>query len=128
MSAAPSERPALARVHTRTSEDKRKAALNRGVRFNVDGRLYEVRIGDLSALDSLAFRKEVGIPFSQALALSDEDEFDVDLLAGLMWMARRVAGERDLTFVEVASEVGYEQMFGITAAEPQGGDEDHPEA
>lgn len=127
MTTAPA-RPSLQRVHTRTSEENRTAMLERGVRFAVGEQVYAVRLGDLSALDSLAFRKEVGIPFAQALSLAEADEFDVDLLAALMWMARRVAGERDLTFNEVASEVGYSDLFSVTAAEAETGDEDRPEA
>lgn len=105
-------RPPLARQHTRSTEERRVAKNDRGVRFGVGDDIYEVRVGDLSGLDSLEFRRQVGVPFAKVMD-EVEDNFDIDYLAALMWIARRVAGESALTYVEIASEVGYDLLESV---------------
>lgn len=122
---AAQNRPSLARKDTRTAKGKRDAALDEGVRLIVDGEVYEVRAGDLNALESRELRRQVGMTFPQLVDDLDRAP-DIDLIAALMWLARRLRGERDVTFEDVASEVGYDVMEDIEIDRP--GAEDLEEA
>lgn len=110
-------RPSTARKHTRTTEQNRSDALDQGAKITVDGEEYVVRAGDLSALDSRALRKEVGVSFIQ---LIDEltTNADIDSIAAIMWLARRIKGEATLRYETVAAEVGYDVLDTIKFAEP----------
>lgn len=100
-------RPSLQRTNSRKSEAKRDAANDLGLTISVNGKNYTVREGDLTALDTMALRRETGMSFvslMQAFATSP----DIDLIAALAWLARRVDGERMLTYAEVAAEIDYD--------------------
>lgn len=113
---APAKRPPT-RQRTRSTEANRDAAHDQGVRLTIDGRVYEVRHGDLSALDVRALRREVGVSF---VGLIDElnDAPDVDSIAAFMWLARRLEGEKALTYEAVAAEVDYDITDSLKIDEP----------
>ena len=127
MSNAP--RPSTQRQHTRTSEKKRDAALDEGIKLTIDDVTYEVRSGDLTALDARALRQQVKMTFPELLEALGESP-DIDLIAALVWLARRLKGERNLTYDEVAEDMGYDVFDSIdmaaTGAEEV--DEANPEA
>ena len=105
---APASRPSLNRKVTRTSRAARKKALNEKVSIRVDGTVYTLRIGDMTALDDHALRTQYGMPFeamAHAMATGDRS---LDLMAAVIWMARRTNGEDLLTYAEVASEIGFD--------------------
>lgn len=101
-----------ARRHTRASESKRKDALDEGIRIKIDGEVYAITAGDLTALDARALRNEVGVSFPRLMQQAAED-FDIDTLAALIWLARRTAGERTLRYEDVAAEIGYDDLEGL---------------
>lgn len=112
------------RKHTRKTEEKRTDALDEGIRMRFDGEVYSITAGDLTALDSRALRQQAGITFPKLLEQAAED-FDLDTLACLIWLARRVNGERTLTFDEVAASVGYDDLETLdfnAAEDPDQGD------
>lgn len=113
----PAKRPSAARQRTRTTEAKRDDALDQGAKITVDGSEYVVRAGDLSALDSRALRKEVGVSFIQLINELQSDA-DIDSIAAIMWLARRIKGEVTLRYDEVAAEVGYDVLETIEFSEP----------
>lgn len=117
------KRPALARKHTRASEAKRESELNLGLTITVDGEDYTVRQGDLTSLDVMALRRETGFSFRSLLESFQRDP-DVDLVAILVWLARRIDGEVMLSYAQVATEIGYDVEIDVKGAEA---DED-PEA
>lgn len=116
-------RPSLARRVTPKDRQKRaEAVAGEGVAITVDGVKYVVREGDLSAADVAAMRREVGLSFMGVLKAAKADP-DVDIIAAVVWLARRVEGERDLTFVEVAETIGYDSEIEAVSEgdEPESG-------
>lgn len=101
------KRPSAARKVTRSTENNRNAALDDGVRIEVGEDVYEVRVGDLNALDDMALRKQVGVPFTDLMEMLTKAP-GLDLIAAIVWLARRIKGERDLTFEAVAVDIGYD--------------------
>lgn len=118
-------RPNMARKHTRTTEANRKAGLDVGFKITVDGRVYQVRAGDLNGLDMAAMRREVGMTFGQ-LSRIPSDEWDLDIIAAIVWLARRVNGEPTLTYAEVAQEMTYDDLDDLGMDEADSLDEDDP--
>lgn len=81
------------------------------IRIKVFGQQYELKSGRVTALDAQDFRKAVGVPLSAVLA--GDQEVDLDVVAGIVWMARRQRGERGLQYKEVASRLTYDTDFEI---------------
>ncbi len=69
------------------------------LKFEVDGKEYILRPGELSARDAIDFRGAVGVGLTEAVATMGGG--DLGVLAGLIWLVRRKT-ERALTFDAVA--------------------------
>ena len=117
-------RPTLQRQHTRASEKKRNDELDLGLTINVNGQEYTVRQGDLTAMDTSALRREVGLSFRGLLEQFTKDP-DIDLVAAFVWLARRVDGELLLSFEQVASEMDYSLELDVVG---EAGSEEYPKA
>lgn len=122
-------RPSTARKVTRKTEAKRDASLDEGLKIAIDGTEYEVRRGDLTALDSRELRRQVGMSFVAVIRECGTDP-DIDLIAAVVWLARRVKGEIHLTYNDVAAEMGYDVLDTIEFGEagPEEADAADPEA
>lgn len=118
------KRPALERKVTRASESKRNAELDMGLSISVDGKVYTVRQGDLTSLDTMALRRETGYSFMGLLKAFQADP-DIDLIAALVWLSRRIDGEVMLGYGEVAGEIGYDVEIDVAG---EAGEEADPEA
>lgn len=118
------QRPTMTPRATRGSEKKRKEALDRGLSVKLNGQAYTVREGDLTSMDTMALRRETGLSFV-ALMQAFFTSPDIDLVAALVWLARRQAGETHLPFEVVASEIDYDSDVDVVDAPKDG---DHPEA
>lgn len=95
---------------------KQKAATE--ITIVVDQQRYVLRANEISALDAMALRNETGISV-RALLQSAQDDPDIDVIAGLVWLARRQAGETKLTFATVAEHLTYDADLEIgEGAEP----------
>lgn len=103
--AATPKRPPLARKHTPQTEANRTAGLDEGVRITFQGQVYEVRGGDLSAIDVRDLRKATGMSYRGLLQNLYQDA-DIDLIAALVWLARRARGE-GIPYEMVANEFTY---------------------
>lgn len=120
-------RPNLQRKHTRTTQAKKQAQQDQGVSITLDGRTYTVMAGDLNALDARALRQALGHGLPKLIELLSTDP-DIDLVAAVIWLARRIDGERGLTFDEVAEEIDYDAAERIEWASPGAdGGEESPE-
>lgn len=122
----PSTRPSLNRKVTPRSEQGREEALNKGLAVSIDGRRYEVRVGEVSSKLARELRGYVGIGPLQLIA-SCATNPDIDLLAAFVWLARRCDGEV-VAFDDVT--VTYGQMLGdgFDMDLPDGDGDDDPEA
>jgi hypothetical protein len=118
------KRPSLAKKQTRAGAAKADASLDMGAQFTIDGEQYKVTMGDLTALDVGALRKQTGKSFPSLLSELFSDDADIDTIAAVLWLARRVnGGEPDLTFAEVAAETGYDVITKLSA-EPASEDDE----
>ena len=86
-------RPTAARKHTRTTEQNRSDALEQGIRITLDGEVYEVRLADVTSNLTRELRRGTGMSFNQLMNEITVDP-DVDSIAGFVWLARRIAGEK----------------------------------
>lgn len=122
---APAKRPSLAKKASRKEKEKQDSSLDVGAQFTIDGETYRVVMGDLSALDIMALRKQVGLTFPALIGkLFDEDDSDIDLIAAVLWLARRVnGGEPTLKYEDVASEIGYDVIEKIRGSAEEADDE-----
>lgn len=105
---APASRPKLTRKTTPASERARKKALNEKLSIRLNGTVYSLRVGDMTALDDHALRTQYGMPFeamAQAMAAGDRS---LDLMAAIIWMARKTNGEELLSYAEVAAGIGFD--------------------
>lgn len=119
------KRPSLARKQTRGSEAARKAELDQGCTVWVEGVAYTVRLGDLTSMDAANLRREVGMSFMGLMRALQADA-DIDLIAALVWLRRRMDGEQLLSYQTVAESIGYDADIDVT--EPTAEDEDAGEA
>lgn len=131
--------PAKEKPWQELEADKRKAdAAGFGLRATVDGTVYTAYFGELSALDLLELRRQTGFT-SNSLLRAWDDDLDYDVLAVVVWLARRIGGEKRLTYAEVAQHVrwGMDNTSGdVLAPTPdpvapvteQGQEDDLPEA
>lgn len=125
------KRPSLAKKPTRAGKEKMDDALDMGAKFTIEGREYQITTGDLSALDVRELRKQTGMSFTQVLGLLFSDDSDIDVIAAVLWLARRVNGdEPNLSFDEVARETGYDVITKIQDGKKQvtGEDDDATKA
>lgn len=112
-------RPSTARKQTRTTKAKRTEVLDRGITIRVDGEEYTVRDGDLTSLDTMELRRATGMSFVQ-VTMAMQEAADIDLIAALVWLSRRIDGERGLPFSVVAQEIGYDVDIEVVGdAEPE---------
>lgn len=93
--------------------------------IDVNGKRYTMRTSEMTARDAAMLRKQTGMSARLLLSAAATDP-DIDVIAAIVWLARRQTGE-DVTFDEVASEIGYDLEIQL-AAEPAGEDPDSPEA
>ena len=102
------KRPSAARKHTRSTEESRADANEQGLKISLDGEVYEVRLGDVTSNLTRELRRGTGISFNQLMREVTTDP-DVDSIAGFVWLARRIAGEK----VEIEDVVvTYTQLLG----------------
>lgn len=102
----PASRPSLDRVHTRKSTEQADAILDQGIKLTIDGKDYAVRAGDLTAIDTRELRRQTGYSFNGLLEAFGRDP-DLDLIAGIMWLSLRIDGDKEITYDDVAEDLGY---------------------
>lgn len=117
-----SSRPSLERRDTRKSKQARKDGMDLGVSIRLDGTTYTVTQGEMTGQLVMHLRRETGYSFRGLLVAAAKDP-DIDVIAALVWLARRQAGELLLSFEEVAEEIGYD--VDVDLVEPEA---DPPEA
>ena len=119
-------RPSMARrVTPRDRQRKHSELAGPSLAITVDGVTYAIREGDLSASDVSALRREIGMSFRAVLKAATTDP-DIDVIAAIVWLARRAEGENLLSFSEVADEIGYDVDVQVVGDEAEVSDS--PEA
>lgn len=84
------------------------AGMNQGIRITFAGRTATLWPNRLGANDAQMVRKQVGMSLRELLdTLGDSEAIDIDIVAALIWLARRQSGEPRLRFDHVAPTVSY---------------------
>lgn len=84
-----------------------------GMQIEVDGRTYVVRESDLSPRDIAALRRETGFAGWVGLMQESQRGFDLDVLAALVWLARRLDGDT-VGYETVLDEMSYEADLNVS--------------
>lgn len=85
-----------------------------GMRIEVDGRTYVVREADLTPRDVAALRRETGFAGWVGLAAEAQRGFDLDVLAALVWLARRIDGELTVSYESVLDSLSYQSELNVS--------------
>lgn len=96
----------------RATQRRKKAADSPGVQIEVDGVTYIVREADLTPRDVAALRREAGFAGWVGLVTELERGFDLDTLAALVWLARRIKGEF-VPYELVLDEMSYDGDINV---------------
>jgi hypothetical protein len=88
--------------------------------ITVDGTTHTIRMGNLTAIDAKDFRAAVGVSLTQAMS---EGSTDLDVVAGLVWLARRKR-ERGLPYAKVAAAMNYETQMDVVEPGDEGDETD----
>lgn len=83
------------------------------MQIEVDGRTYVVREADLTSRDVAALRRETGFAGWVGLAQEAQRGFDLDVLAALVWLARRIDGELTVSYESVLDSLSYQSDLNV---------------
>lgn len=97
-----------------TPTRKRSMADDPVVEITVDGTTHTIDFSALTALDARDFRAAVGLSLTSVLF--DHEDPDVDVVAGLVWLARR-ATEPEVTYGDVAGSINLRSAVGMEPGE-----------
>jgi hypothetical protein len=95
--------------HARSRKAKNSSP---GMQIEVDGKTYVVRESDLTPRDVAALRRETGFAGWLGLTTEAQRGFDLDVLAALVWLARRIKGEF-VPYESVLDEMSYETDLDV---------------
>jgi len=122
------QRPALQRQHTRTTDEKRDSGLDEGVSFlDEDGTRLNVRVRDVKGSHDAALVASIGLDFMGLLSALSQRQ-GLDLLSAVVWFGRLVNGRDAGTYESVRDDFGYEDVINLDMDEPGVGDDGAPEA
>lgn len=97
----------------RRTAGKPKDQSSPGMQLEVAGRTYVVRESDLTPRDVAALRRETGFAGWLGLVTESQRGFDLDVLAALVWLARRIDGET-VPYETVLDEMSYEADLNVS--------------
>jgi hypothetical protein len=118
-------------------EDARQAdATGIGLKVTWEGTTYQFHFGELSAFDAAELRRQTGLTTSM-LYLQAADSVDIDTVAAIIWLSRRLAGDT-VSYAQVASAVKWQARMTVELADPvpvapapvtgETGEAEHPQA
>lgn len=109
----------------RPAAGRRAEAEDTTITIKIDGESYTVRPSEVTAKMAGQLRKQSGMSVRSVMVAAGDDP-DLDVVAALVWLARRQRGEK-VTWDEVAEAITYDSDLQ-TDAEPEVEDESSPEA
>lgn len=87
-----------------------------GMKIDLNGKSYIVRESDLSPRDIAALRRETGFAGWVGLASEAQRGFDLDVLAALVWLARRIDGDI-VPYESVLDEMSYQGDVDVSVVD-----------
>lgn len=99
------------------------------LQIEYDGKTYTLDTTQLSGIDDAKMFAALGIPTGAMFRLwGDPENFGMHLVAAFVWLARLHAGERHLTYDQVAAQVNSEAANAIRIIADESADEPVGEA
>lgn len=91
---------------------------DQGLMFTLDGKRHELNLEEITGRDAKEFREQTGMAFRRAVTMfvQSPDDVDLDTIAGIVWLARRQAGDQ-VTYDTVLGEINYTTDFTAVSAE-----------
>ncbi len=105
----------------------KKDADSPGMQIELNGKTYVVRESDLTSRDIAALRRETGFAGWVGLTSEAARGFDLDVLAALVWLARRIDGQI-MPYETVLDEIGYDSELSVSVEDKRTPKADSPEA
>lgn len=106
---------------------RRNDAEKAHITFELEGKHYTIRPGEMPASLAREYRRETGGAFRADIVSMTKGNADIDTIQNLVWLARRQSGER-VTLDDI-DDFTYEQSGSLKFLdEPDEEDEDSPEA
>lgn len=109
----------------RPGAGKRQEAEKAHITFELEGKQYTIRPGEIAASTAREYRRETGGAFQADIQLLTNGGADIDIVQNLVWLARRQAGEK-VTLADV-EDFTYEQSKSLQFHEQPEEDPDSPE-
>lgn len=81
--------------------ERARADIGPHLSVEVNGAKYLLAARDMTGLDVRELRRQTGYSYNGLVAAFTAD-YDVDLVAAVVWMARRQQGDTEVTYDEVA--------------------------
>jgi hypothetical protein len=88
-----------------------------GIRVTMDNTVYTLHFGEISGADALALRRQAGMSL-QEFWQACGDSPDFDLVAIVIWLARRINGERSLPLDAVARRITNTTALNVAEVPP----------
>lgn len=110
--------PAKEKPWQELEEDRRQAdATGLGLKVTHDGKVYQFHFGELCGLDALELRRQAGYTTSELFRTASQGFADVDTVAVIVWLSRRLAGDV-VPFETVARAVKWQARMVVDLADP----------
>lgn len=107
--------------------ERRQAIKSMAVSVVIDGETYSARFADVDPLTAAECRKVLGFSVRQLFQYCAEDP-DLDVVAGLIWIARRQRGEKKVTYAECSEGLSWLSDFDVVPISDEDEDPDSPKA
>jgi hypothetical protein len=106
----------------------KRAAVERSVyKITIDGTAHYLRLGEVSAIETGELRRATGFGLRH-LGYALLADPDIDVVAGVVWLARRQAGERSLPYDTVAGAITYDTAIDIDVVDSADAEKEETES
>jgi hypothetical protein len=109
----------------RPGAGKRAAQQQNVYKVTLDGTAHYLRLREVSAIETGELRRATGFGMRH-LGYALVADPDIDVVAGVVWLARRQAGERSLPYDTVAGAITYDTEVEIDVVDEKEAEKDEP--
>jgi hypothetical protein len=111
----------------RPGAGKRAAQQQNVYKVTVDGTTHHLRLGEVTAAETGELRRLTGFGLRHLgyVILSDPD---IDIIAAVVWLARRQVGERSLGLDQVARTITYDSEVEVDVVDHKQAEAEEPDS
>lgn len=96
-------------------------------KVTLDGEDHYLRMGEVTAIDTGELRRQTGFGLRH-LGYALLADPDIDIVAAVVWLCRRQAGERALALETVAGAITYDTEIAIDVVDDKDAAEKEPDS